>query len=759
MASRDYALNIIGKVEKYQKELAKVPGMTDKAAARAAIQMEKRLNRAQSQAAKEAKKAAMASAKRWESSFKSIQLTLDVTSVMNAVGAVGSLGQQVADMRNQLVDAETRTGIYARTLAGLKLAAEGSGQQFAALESGLNQFPKRLSDVARGTGEARVAFEALGVEAKDANGDLRSSDEVFRELVKKIQAVENPTERAALAVAAFGESGGKVVQALGTTELESFVDQAERFGVDVGPAAQQSAANWQRSMAELNLVFEQSKAELADTLNAGQMIDNVVLGFVFAKSAIGESLDVITQKAGIMFEAFTTPISQIDWGELQEEMKRVDDQQDAILDTAMETAREFWEARQATRGAAEANKELAAAAAQTGSAFNDQAAASKAAQEALKEQREEMKRLRAENAETAQAQVDAMQGLIETTNRLEGESLPAHEQLRLAYDKQISQLNQWAEELQAIPGHEAVVARAREAIQRDYYGKVVELQAEQAEDAKKRSQEVFEYEQKKLQERRESHSAFMQEWASENQAYFNLVTGMVDQFMGTWQQLNQDQLNREVDTLDERIQARKDKLARLQELEEQRGEAMTEAQRERLQAEIAGEKASLQTLNGQRKSAAEKLWKAERRAALWRIGIDTARNAVSMAGPPPVGLGVPAGPIAAAALGAMSAGLVLAKPQPKFHLGTGRSGVQPDEVQATLQRGEGVASRRAMAIDGVPELIESLNRGTTRALPTPQVQVNIGGRAIDHELVRIADGDGRFGARMRGRAVGMAGVG
>jgi len=208
-----------------------------------------------------------------------------------AAKAIIGTAQAVADLRNDLADASTRSGVAAQTLAGLRLAAEGSGLSFADFGESLNQLPKRISDTARGTGEAIHAFKALDVAVTNTDGSLRSADAVFKDALKSIAQIEDPTTRAAAATSLFGESGGKLLQALGDpSRLDEFVATAERFGVDIGPAAAQSAGDWQRSSALLWTQIDGLKASLVDFLSVGDGMRSLNLGLAATVATFGEQI-------------------------------------------------------------------------------------------------------------------------------------------------------------------------------------------------------------------------------------------------------------------------------------------------------------------------------------------------------------------------------------------------------------------------------------------------------------------------------------
>lgn len=249
---------------------------------------------------KDSQKAAKKVSAGWKSAGKAIATGLGVATV--AAGLAGKafvdLQQQIADARNELIDASTRSGIAAETLNGLKLAAKGSGQQFANLEGALNRFPKVLGDTAKGVGEAIDAFEVLGVATKDSSGDLRDADDVFKDVLDSLGKVESTTEKAALSTEIFGRSGGRMVQAFGgaTDTLDTFAELANKFGTQVGPEAAKAANNWQREMANLDLVVGGAKETLFDFGTTGaEALRTVQIGVVTMTTLVDETFAVMTE--------------------------------------------------------------------------------------------------------------------------------------------------------------------------------------------------------------------------------------------------------------------------------------------------------------------------------------------------------------------------------------------------------------------------------------------------------------------------------
>ena len=240
-------------------------------------------------------------------------------AAVSAVSGMVALSQEVADFRNDIGDAATRSGLAAETIQGLRLAAEGAGLTFEALTPGLDQFGSRMSQAAEGTGRTAEAFAALGVEVTDSAGNLRNADAVFRETVKALNEMEPGGKRSALALEALGRSGTKLLQALSGGTLEGFTEQARLFGVDVGPKAAKAAGDWQRATAELGLVTRGLKGAFGDTFGIGskevqQFTQLAVFGFT-AVSSLAESLpevfDQMALMAVIAFDIIETKVASL----------------------------------------------------------------------------------------------------------------------------------------------------------------------------------------------------------------------------------------------------------------------------------------------------------------------------------------------------------------------------------------------------------------------------------------------------------------
>jgi hypothetical protein len=232
-----------------KRQLGTLPGVTKKEAAA----MVKELNTGFKQAERAAAKAAKANKKQFG------KMTEDAKAVgaaiVGAAVAVGALTAHFVELSNELTDASARSGVATDTLAGLRLAAKASGQEFATFADALGAFPVKMTEAASGAGNAAIAFDRLKVSATDQNGALRSSEDVLRDLLSALGDVESQEERAALAAYALGEAAGPAFLQSGAIQnLDQYVALATTFGTSVGPEAAAAASDMARQMAILETV-------------------------------------------------------------------------------------------------------------------------------------------------------------------------------------------------------------------------------------------------------------------------------------------------------------------------------------------------------------------------------------------------------------------------------------------------------------------------------------------------------------------------
>ena len=97
--------------------------------------------------------------------------------------AVGSTAQKFDD----LGDAANRIGTGAYELERFAYQAELSGSNMATATSSLENFARRVGEVAQGTGRAVAIFDNLGISVQSADGEMRNATDLISEVGVKIK--------------------------------------------------------------------------------------------------------------------------------------------------------------------------------------------------------------------------------------------------------------------------------------------------------------------------------------------------------------------------------------------------------------------------------------------------------------------------------------------------------------------------------------------------------------------------------------------
>ena len=221
-------------------------------------------------------------------------------AVAAAATGIVKFQQKIADMTNELTDASAKSGIAIDTLAGLRLAAEGSGLSFSNLESGLVQFQAKIRDASNGSREMERAFGDLGVSVMNSNGELRNSDDVFRDTIRSLGQMTNETERNALAMKLLGRSAGPaLIQSGALSNLDAMTQKAKQFGISINDDAIGAMGDFQRAMADFEMITLGTFEDILDTLFGSNSItkglENASKAMIFLGAIAKDVLSAIKQ--------------------------------------------------------------------------------------------------------------------------------------------------------------------------------------------------------------------------------------------------------------------------------------------------------------------------------------------------------------------------------------------------------------------------------------------------------------------------------
>ncbi len=176
-----------------------------------------------------------------------------VTAAAAAGATIFGFAKAAANAGEELHEMSQRVGITADRLSELKFSAELGGASLESVATSVRILSKSMLDATHGLERKSEAFRTLGIQVTDARGQLRSTDEVLRELADRFKLLEDGTLKTALAYEIFGGRGVEMIPVLnkGSAELDRQRQMAERLGLTFTREAAKAADEFNDRVTEL----------------------------------------------------------------------------------------------------------------------------------------------------------------------------------------------------------------------------------------------------------------------------------------------------------------------------------------------------------------------------------------------------------------------------------------------------------------------------------------------------------------------------
>lgn len=688
--SRDVALNVVGKIAAYQKELEKLPGFTQKMAAKSAAAMQKTFTKDIVDQLKKAEKEAEKSGAAWEGIFEEVGETISVELIKGVASAVAGAKSEIADLTGEISTYSRATGISVETVNALRFAMEAQGRTFDELGSVLENYPERLEQFRTGGGEAAGVMETLGFSTKNADKIIQDAGGTFEEILRRIQAIENPTQRAGLLTSMFGDSALYLATSLGDVPLEEWKDRA-KIGIDVSERAVAANADWTSTVGILSEAFLRLKQDATSLIDVNTMAKDVGQAFV----VVGTTMIGVVDKTIQGLSALATTLRMLAKGDFKSAAEAEAEFTAGGL-FGIEVLRKSWQEGK------QAGKEFRSVADSIGNMAAEGADANrtlgKTTQE-LKDAAAAAKQLEAELARQRKAQFD----WYKTYRDITGDQTSEEQKLLQAHRDRQREAFLLVKEATISRGEYAnYVELSEERLGRD----IANLHKEQAKEAEAFHREITELLDARHKEDLEKEREYRQQIAEIGFEFANIVSST---FAGVFDLMSQAR----VKDLEKARKANEKHKDLIDDLLQKRQEATTKAEVAEIDSAIRIARQQSQSYADGVKSAkqaARDVAVMQKAQGLFQIGINTAQATMLAWAtvPPPLNV---AAAIAAGVAGAAQMAIAAAQPMPTFFGGTGRiPGGSPGEVQVTAHGGEAMLNARAASSLG-PAIIDALNAG------------------------------------------------
>ena len=153
-------------------------------------------------------------------------------AIAKAEKALIAMTKESAAFADNIITLSMQTGQTTEQLQEFSYATELIDVSVDTLQGSLTKLTNNMQDTINGTGNAKASFEALGISVTDADGNMRSANDVFYETIDALGDVKNETERDAMAMDIFGRSAQDLNPLIiqGSETLKAYAQEAHNVG-------------------------------------------------------------------------------------------------------------------------------------------------------------------------------------------------------------------------------------------------------------------------------------------------------------------------------------------------------------------------------------------------------------------------------------------------------------------------------------------------------------------------------------------------
>lgn len=221
-----------------------------------------------------------------------------VNQVAKAVSEVTSLGDELAAMSQRL-------GVSVKDLQEFGFAAEMANVPLDAMAVSMRFLSKNAYEAATGNKEAAAAFQAIKVNATDAQGKVKPVSELILEISDRFQGIDDPAKKTVLAMKLLGRAGADLIPFLsqGSDEIRNQTAELSELGGLMSDELVGASDGFSDSMVKMNRVFLGIKISITRALlPAIQRITDATIKFFKANGdAIRENiLSFFSKLAGLL---------------------------------------------------------------------------------------------------------------------------------------------------------------------------------------------------------------------------------------------------------------------------------------------------------------------------------------------------------------------------------------------------------------------------------------------------------------------------
>ena len=241
-----------------------------------------------------------------------------IAGVIEAVKALHENAVEMAAEADELMTKSLVTGLSTTLLQELQYAEPLIDVSVETIVGSTRKLTTEMADAAGGNEKLQESFAQLGVSITDADGQLRSAEDVFFDVVDALGQMGNDTERDAAAMEILGKSAQELNPLIkqGTSTLREYMaaadenyvlteDQIKALG-ELDDAVNENKLMWEALKKQLAAQFAPAAKEALETF--GKMVEKAGKALIDSGiiQGVGEVLKMLVEMFSPLTDLLTT---------------------------------------------------------------------------------------------------------------------------------------------------------------------------------------------------------------------------------------------------------------------------------------------------------------------------------------------------------------------------------------------------------------------------------------------------------------------
>lgn len=188
-----------------------------------------------------------------------------VTALVKGIKALHQMTLEAAAGADEVLTESMTTGLSTRTIQQLQYAENLIDVSYGTITGSLTKLTQNMAKANDGNAELAASFQKLGVSITGSNGELRSSEAVFYDLIDALGGMDNATERDAAAMELLGKSAQDLNPLIiqGSGALRELAQEAENTGYVLDESQIKKLGEVDDAYQKMQLQIDATKKQLA----------------------------------------------------------------------------------------------------------------------------------------------------------------------------------------------------------------------------------------------------------------------------------------------------------------------------------------------------------------------------------------------------------------------------------------------------------------------------------------------------------------